>query len=216
MSTITLPSIDWTNPNVLSQIMENIRNPLSKIMENSKSNGNALDLQNEVIFSSSKQIHDVVEHILEEIKSKSVSLTVKQNPDIFEIYDTNKNVQTICSEKIIPSKITKTDKDWLINLETEVYRSIKQNDISIYDLSYKLAVSERQLYRKTTDLIHLTPNKYIRVLRLHKAKEMIENYVQHSISQLSYAIGYNDVHYFSKLFFDQYNVTPRDMISSLK
>lgn len=216
MNTIILPSIDWTNPNVLSQIMENIKNPLSKIMENSKSNGNVLDLQNEVIFSSSKQIHDVIEHILEEIKSKSVSLSVKQNPDIFEIYDTNKNVQTICSEKIIPSKITKTDQDWLINLETEVYRSIKQNDISIYDLSYKLAVSERQLYRKTTDLIHLTPNKYIRVLRLHKAKEMIENYVQHSISQLSYAIGYNDVHYFSKLFFDQYNVTPRDMISSLK
>lgn len=203
-------TIDWSNPNVLYQIMNDIKNPIEKIMETSKRNMEKGGFQDEVIFSSSKQIKDVIEQILEEIQSKSVNLTVKQTPEIFFIYESNKNVQKMCTNELVPEKITKTDQDWLLNLEKEIYSSIKQNDINIYDLSYKMAVSERQLYRKITNLIYLTPNKYIRVLRLHKAKQIIENYIQHSISQIAYAVGYNDVHYFSKLFLEQYEITPRE------
>ena len=209
-------TIDWSNPNVLYQIMNDIKNPIEKIMETSKRNMEKGGLQDEVIFSSSKQIKDVIEQILEEIQSKSVNLTVKQAPEIFFIYESNKNVQKMCTNELVPEKITKTDQDWLLNLEKEIYSSITQNDINIYDLSYKMAVSERQLYRKITNLIYLTPNKYIRVLRLHKAKQIIENYIQHSISQIAYAVGYNDVHYFSKLFLEQYEITPRELIATLK
>lgn len=209
-------TIDWSNPNVLYQIMNDIKNPIEKIMETSKRNMEKGGFQDEVIFSSSKQIKDVIEQILEEIQSKSVNLTVKQTPEIFFIYESNKNVQKMCTNELVPEKITKTDQDWLLNLEKEIYSSITQNDINIYDLSYKMAVSERQLYRKITNLIYLTPNKYIRVLRLHKAKQIIENYIQHSISQIAYAVGYNDVHYFSKLFLEQYEITPRELIATLK
>ena len=209
-------TIDWSNPNVLYQIMNDIKNPIEKIMENSKRNMEKGGFQDEVIFSSSKQIKDVIEQILVEIQSKSVNLTVKQTPEIFFIYESNKNVQKMCTNELVPEKITKTDQDWLLNLEKEIYSSITQNDINIYDLSYKMAVSERQLYRKITNLIYLTPNKYIRVLRLHKAKQIIENYIQHSISQIAYAVGYNDVHYFSKLFLEQYEITPRELIATLK
>ncbi len=209
-------TIDWSNPNVLYQIMNDIKNPIEKIMETSKRNMEKGGFQDEVIFSSSKQIKDVIEQILEEIQSKSVNLTVKQAPEIFFIYESNKNVQKMCTNELVPEKITKTDQDWLLNLEKEIYSSFTQNDINIYDLSYKMAVSERQLYRKITNLIYLTPNKYIRVLRLHKAKQIIENYIQHSISQIAYAVGYNDVHYFSKLFLEQYEITPRELIATLK
>lgn len=30
------------------------------------------------------------------------------------------------------------------------------------------------------------------------------------------AVGYNDVHYFSKLFLEQYEITPRELIATLK
>lgn len=159
MNTLSSTTIDWSNPNVLDQIMKDIKNPLEKIIETSKNNMELGGFQYEVIFKSSKQINDVIEHILEEIKSKSVNLTVKQKPDIFEIYDSNKNVQDMCANTLVPEKITLPDQNWLLNLEKEIYSSINQNDINIYELSYKMAVSERQLYRKTTNLIHLTPNK---------------------------------------------------------
>ncbi len=122
----------------------------------------------------------------------------------------------MCAKEINPSKITKPDQNWLVNLEKEIYRSINQNDINIYDLAYKMAVSERQLHRKINSLLYLSPNKYIRILRLHKAKELIDNYIQNSISQVAYAVGYNDVHYFSKIFVAQYNMSPKELIHSLK
>ncbi|AZA94888.1 helix-turn-helix domain-containing protein [Chryseobacterium shandongense] len=212
MNTMT-NTIDWTSPDVLSQIVHNIKNPLETIITASKQNERPV---HEIIFNSSKQINSLIEELLTEIKSKSVSLTFHERPDIFGIYEANENVQCMCAKKINPSKITKLDQNWLLNLEKEIYRSINQNDINIYDLAYKMAVSERQLHRKINSLLYLSPNKYIRILRLHKAKELIDNYIQNSISQVAYAVGYNDVHYFSKLFVAQYNMSPKELIHSLK
>lgn len=209
-------AIDWNNPDVLNQIVEKIKNPLETILEASKGNLGSNDLQYQVIFSNSKQISDIIERIVKETHSKTISLTVQERPEIFDIYEENKHVQKICSGKITTQKITKPDQDWLMQFEREINDSINRNDVDIYNLSYKMAVSQRQLYRKTTRLIYLTPNKYIRVLRLHKAKKLIENYLQHSISQIAYAVGYNDTHYFSKLFSKQYKVSPKELIASLQ
>jgi AraC-like DNA-binding protein len=153
---------------------------------------------------------------MQKARSKSLNVTFQGRPEIFEIYEANENVREMCSDRIIPQKITKQDQDWLLNLEKEIYGSINQDYLNLYELSYKMAVSERQLHRKIVNLVCLTPNKYIRILRLHKAKQMIDNYIQRSISQIAYAVGYNDVHYFSTLFLCQYNVSPKDLLKSLQ
>lgn len=209
-------TIDWSNPKALNQIVQNIQLPLEKIIELDQGNLMNNRLSYEVIFSSSRQIKKIIEHILEEIRSKSISFTYKEEPEIFLIYDQNKNVQKMCSAEILPQKIVDADRQWLLNLEEEIFNSISRNDLNIYGLSLKLAVSERQLYRKTDELLHLTPNKYVRILRLHKAKQMIENFVERSISQIAYAVGFNDTHYFSKQFCHQYNISPKELILSLR
>ncbi|MFH6991514.1 helix-turn-helix domain-containing protein [Flavobacterium sp. FlaQc-48] len=209
-------TIDWSSPDILNQIVQNIKNPLDSIIAASKPETKHNEMQNEIIFSSTKQINDLIEEILDEIKSKSVNLTIQGRPEIFDIYESNKNIQDLCVNKINPQKITKLDHDWLLNLEKEIYSSINQNDMNLYELSYKMAVSERQLHRKIANLVHLTPNKYIRILRLHKAKHLIDNYIQNSISQVAYSVGYNDVHYFSKLFLNQYDISPKELINSLR
>lgn len=213
MNSLKNTTIDWTAPDVLNQIVQNIKNPLETILSASSQRDS---FQNEIIFTNSEQINKIIEEILLEIKSKSVNVTLHSKPDIFEIYESNINVKSMCIREIQPGKITKPDQNWLVNLEKEIYQSINQNDVNIYDLSYRMAVSERQLYRKITGLIHLTPNKYIRILKLHKAKHMIDNYIQNSISQIAYAVGYNDVHYFSKLFSEQYDISPKELINSLQ
>ncbi|KQM32207.1 helix-turn-helix domain-containing protein [Chryseobacterium sp. Leaf201] len=213
MNSLKNTTIDWTAPDLLNQIVQNIKNPLETILSASSQRDS---FQNEIIFTNSEQINKIIEEILLEIKSKSVNVTLHSKPDIFEIYESNINVKSMCIREIQPGKITKPDQNWLVNLEKEIYQSINQNDVNIYDLSYRMAVSERQLYRKITGLIHLTPNKYIRILKLHKAKHMIDNYIQNSISQIAYAVGYNDVHYFSKLFSEQYDISPKELINSLQ
>ncbi|WP_343665354.1 helix-turn-helix transcriptional regulator [Chryseobacterium mucoviscidosis] len=217
MNTAKNITIDWNSPDVLEQIIQNIKNPLENIISaNQSSTIHNKEKKDEIIFSSSKEISDIIDEIMSKTKSKALNLTFRDRPEIFEIYESNENVRELCAEEINPQKITKQDQDWLINLEKEIYGSITQNELSLYELSYKMAVSERQLHRKVGNLVYLTPNKYIRVLRLHKAKQMIDNYIQKSISQIAYAVGYNDVHYFSRLFADQYKITPKELISSLE
>jgi AraC-like DNA-binding protein len=217
MSTLKNNAIDWSSPNVLEQIVQNIKSPLEKIRNANQGESFYTDKDaDKIIFSSSKEISDIIEEIMSKTKANSISLTFKENPEIFEIYETNKNVREMCCGQINPQKMAKIDKDWLLGLEKEIYGSITQNDLNLYELSYKMAVSERQLHRKISNLIFLTPNKYIRVLRLHKAKKMIDNYLDRSISQIAYKVGYNDVNYFSKIFIEQYNLSPKELIHSLR
>lgn len=170
----------------------------------------------EIIFRNSKEINDIVEEIMAKARAKSLSVTYHSQPDIFDIYESNDNVRKMCAGEINPQKVAKVDQDWLVGLEKEVYDNINQDYLDLYELSYKMAVSERQLHRKVFNLVFLTPNKYIRVLRLHRAKQMIDNYVQHSVPQIAYAVGYSDVHYFSKLFVGQYSITPKDLLGALR
>jgi AraC-like DNA-binding protein len=209
--------IEWSSPNVLEQIVQNIKNPLESIIATTHNDTiYSKDKIDKIIFSSSQEIKDIIDELMLKSKSKSMSLSFQDSPDFFEIYETNENVRSMCSENVAPQKMTKIDKDWLTNLEIEVYSSIKQNYLNLNEISYKMAVSERQLHRKIANLVYLTPNKFIRILRLHKAKKMIDNYIERSISQIAYAVGYNDVHYFSRLFIEQYNVSPKDLIGNLR
>ena len=130
MKTIESAIIDWKNPDVLGQIMLNIKDPLEKIIESSKQSINSGTGNYEVIFSSSKQINDVIENILEEIKSKSVKLTIQERPDFFEIYESNANVQKMCSNCINTERITRNDQNWLLNLEKVTKNNISHSTLS--------------------------------------------------------------------------------------
>ena len=217
MNTIGNVSVNWNSADVLEQLLHGIKSPLENIIKASKQNAiYDKDQIEEIIFSSSKEIRDIVEEILLKSKEKSLSVTYHNRPEIFDIYESNENVRNMCAAEVSLQKVAKTDQDWLVTLEKEVYGNINQDYLDLCELSYKMAVSERQLHRKIFSLISLTPNKYIRILRLHKAKQMIDNYVQHSVPQIAYAVGYTDVHYFSKLFTSQYSVSPRQLLCSLR
>ena len=169
--------IDLSSSDVLMQLVKNIEAPLASIM---KANEKYYRLNakeslpkgtNDIIFSSSQEIASLIEELVRIAGGNQVKERV---PLIYEIYYSNDRVKSMCKSEINPKKISKQDSEWLIKMEDEINKSIKQKDLNLYDLSYKMAVSERQLHRKIKNLLHLTPNKYIRVLRLYKAKRFID------------------------------------------
>lgn len=199
---------------LIFKMVEDIEKPLSTLMDEiSKVNSIqeaeiAGDNSKEVMFSNTLQIKGLIDDVLLKIKLN------QEEPTIFGIYQSNQYVKSACNELIEPSKISKEDIAWLLALEKEVYKNIDRREISLADLSYSLAVSKRQLNRKVHNLIHLTPNKYIRILKLHRAKQLVDDFRYDTVSQISYAVGYSDTHYFSKLFFSQYNISPKDLLDS--
>ncbi len=211
--------LNWSSSDILMQLVKKIKEPLTSIIEANEnySKLNATNSLNnkpsEVILSSSQEITNLIEEI---VKQASENIAKEEIPVIYNIYRTNQRVKYMCNENIDQNKISKQDALWLLKIEDEVHRNIAFKDLNLYDISYRIAVSERQLNRKIKNLINLTPNKYIRVLKLNKAKQFIDDYIYDTISQISYAVGYSDTHYFSKLFEQQYDISPKELLNRRK
>ena len=206
--------IDWDAPNVFQNVLARIQDPLHTIIEASQSKDiQKPNVANAIILSNSQEIANIVEGFLEEIASKAITVYDKQQPQIYTIFARNANVRAMCQCELDTDTLCQTDRNWLLDFEAEVFRQIKSSQFNLYDLAYTLAVSERQLHRKIKKLVSLTPNKYIRILKLSRAMEYIDQFVYNTVSELAYAVGYYDTHYFSRIFRQQYNHTPKTLLA---
>ena len=70
-------------------------------------------------------------------------------------------------------------------------------------------MSHSQLHRKLDALTGCSPNKFIRVIRLNNARELLKN-PAHSISTVAFNCGYNDPGYFTRVFKQEHGVTPQE------
>lgn len=195
----------------LLKALKKLRDLLTLIAVNDAINGNKnikIDITEE-LFNDAGKIAAVIDEI---------ALGVYQNqkeseiPLIFDLYYKVPGVRSSCVSEINPHAISKSDKRWLIDIEKIVLKEINKTDINLIALAYKVSVSERQLHRNIKKFLGLTPNNYIRILKLHKAKQHLEEHTFRTIAEVSYAVGFNDAHYFSKIFYNQYGIKPKEII----
>ena len=104
------------------------------------------------------------------------------------------------------------DQAWLLKLEEVVRHYIKTSVISLSVLADEMAFSERQLIRRVKAVTGLTPNKFIRVVRMQIAKEAIETGKYRTISEISSVAGFETPAYFNKLFKEIYNRSVSDLL----
>ena len=82
-------------------------------------------------------------------------------------------------------------------------------DFSVEQLSKLVFMSHSQLHRKLEALTGCSPNKFIRIVRLNKAKELLSN-PANSISTVALDCGYNDPGYFARVFKQDTGMTPQE------
>lgn len=70
-----------------------------------------------------------------------------------------------------------------------------------------LGVSRSVLFGRCKALLGTTPATYLRRLRLERARALIREGGR-SMTDISYAVGFNDPHYFSKTFRKEFGITP--------
>jgi DNA-binding response OmpR family regulator len=110
--------------------------------------------------------------------------------------------------------ISPIDQDLLQKIVTYVENNI-DNDITSDKLAAELGLSKSNLYKKLKDLTGFSVNIYIRNIRLNIAAQLLkqENY---SISDVAYAVGFNNPKYFSSCFMKYFGKSPRDFMLSQK
>ncbi|MEL6631478.1 MAG: helix-turn-helix domain-containing protein [Bacteroidota bacterium] len=109
-------------------------------------------------------------------------------------------------------KVTDADLFWLTELENIIQKEMANRHFNLAELAYQMATSERQLFRKVKELTGRTPNKYLRDLRMYAAKKLLENYSYQTVAEVSYAVGFQDPHYFSKIYKGQFGVWPSEYL----
>ena len=100
-----------------------------------------------------------------------------------------------------------SEDHFLRKVKELVESHIDNCDFSAEQFYKEMGMSRSQLHRKLTALTGLSPIKYIRHIRLHKAKELLQQ-ADVSISSVAYDTGFNDPAYFGRVFKKEFGLTP--------
>jgi signal transduction histidine kinase/DNA-binding response OmpR family regulator/ligand-binding sensor domain-containing protein len=86
-------------------------------------------------------------------------------------------------------------------------------EFSVEQLCKLVFMSHSQLHRKLDALTGCSPNKFIRIVRLNKAKELLTN-PSLSVAAIALDCGYNDPGYFARIFKQEVGMTPQEWRNS--
>ena len=108
-----------------------------------------------------------------------------------------------------PSEITITTLDEKLIQKAVKYveDNISSTELSVEELSKHLGMSRVHLYKKLLSITGHTPIEFIRIIRLKRAAQMLKD-KQQNVSDVAYAVGFNNPKYFSKYFRDEFGMLP--------
>ena len=119
---------------------------------------------------------------------------------------------TVKNQLVAEPLYTAAEQAWLTQFETVVRKYNKKIDLNLNIICDELAIGERQLFRRTRAITGITPNQFVRKIRLQIAMEAIKTGKYRTISEISYAAGFQTPGYFKKLFESKYNVEIADLL----
>lgn len=109
--------------------------------------------------------------------------------------------------------LTSADDLWLKDLEQKSLAALDRQLLTVTYLADEMALSERQLRRKIQQLTGMTPNYYLREVRLQKSRHLLESRAMFTVAEVSYAVGFSKPDYFTQLFFQRFGKTPSAYLS---
>lgn len=101
------------------------------------------------------------------------------------------------------------EASFLKTLQDTVLKNIDRSELNVNDLCKEVTLGHTQLYRKLKALTGLTPLQFIKTIRFDRATQLLSAQ-QMSISEIAYAVGFNDPNYFSRAFQQHFGYPPRD------
>ncbi len=127
-------------------------------------------------------------------------------------------------EQVIPQNLNCPKQNILSLDETRVKEIILyieehySEHISLEDLANSVHISKSECCRCFKRALQFTPIEYLMKYRIFKAANMIQvsNPISHSISDLAFSVGFNNVSYFNKVFKQYMKCTPKEYKKGIK
>ncbi|GAB4026181.1 two-component regulator propeller domain-containing protein [Spirosoma gilvum] len=127
-----------------------------------------------------------------------------QRERLFEWFTHNQTQQG--PMRVAPPALTAEQK-FLDRLSEKVLKHIDDPDFSVEALAEAVNLSRVQLHRKLKALTNTTATSFIRDIRLAQAATLLATQTD-SVTQVAYAVGFDNLSYFAKVFQEKYGVLP--------
>lgn len=111
--------------------------------------------------------------------------------------------------KLSSVKIVDYDKEMMSRLMAYLEENIREPNLRVDDMASAVNLSRTVFFTKLKSIVGMSPNDFVRSLRLKRAQEMMEN-SKLSISEISASVGFNDQRYFSRVFKKETGYTPTE------
>ena len=117
-----------------------------------------------------------------------------------------KNIsKTFVSYIDVPS----ADQKFLDSVKEVIEEHMGDSNFGVEWLAHEVAISPRQLQRKLKGSIGLSAGSLIRVMRIQRAAQLLEQNAG-NITEIAYSVGFKDSSYFSRLFKKMHGVNPSE------
>lgn len=112
---------------------------------------------------------------------------------------------------IEPKKVTlnSADEKFLQEVMDQIEKNMANAEYKVEELEEAVNLSRMQLYRKLKALTGQSANEFIRSIRLKRAAQLIGQ-DQLTIAEVTYEVGFIDLHYFRKCFKKMFGVNPSE------
>ena len=107
--------------------------------------------------------------------------------------------------------INSIDEKFVARLQKTLDEHVSNAEFSSDDFARAVGMSRMQLHRKLKTLFGVSTTEFLRNERLKIAAELLRK-ENGNISDVAYAVGFNDVSYFSKCFKELYQCTPTEFV----
>jgi len=106
--------------------------------------------------------------------------------------------------------VASVEEAFLTRMMNILEENLGKEDFGVESLSSALHIGRRQLHRKIKVLTGETPTGFIRSIRLHRAKQLLEQ-KSGTVSEIAFQTGFSSLPYFSTAFKNEFGKLPSEV-----
>jgi signal transduction histidine kinase/DNA-binding response OmpR family regulator/ligand-binding sensor domain-containing protein len=107
--------------------------------------------------------------------------------------------------------VKSSDQLFLDSVKNEIQDNLSNENFSVEELALKLNQSRSNLHRRLTKLTGETPSAMIRRMRLELGAQLLKQKAG-TVSEVAYSTGFKSIAHFSRVFREQYKLSPTEFI----
>ena len=157
---------------------------------------------------SAKLLRSRIQNLLSSRRRLS-ELILFQQQQKAELTETDVSGTTI--EKNDTSALGELDRQFIQRLNTLIEDNMSDEDLDMNEMASKLAMSYSTFYRKMKALIGMSPNDYIRKIKLHRSMELLRS-GNHNVTEAAKMTGFNNPGNFREQFKREFGMPPSSFI----